>query len=58
VQEAAQGSCGLDQPGRPRGLFEQVNERLRRDVVDQQFRSLSAGVQRMWDPAERSGCAR
>ncbi len=36
-----------------RELFEQVNERLRRDVVDQQFRSLSAGVQRMWDPAEQ-----
>jgi len=36
-----------------RELFEQVTERLRRDVVDQQFRSLSAGVQRMWDPAEQ-----
>jgi len=36
-----------------RDLFDQVNERLRRDVVDQQFRSLSAGVQRMSDPAEQ-----
>lgn len=35
-----------------RELFQQVQERLRRDVVDQQFRSMSASMQSMADPAQ------
>ena len=35
-----------------RELFEQVQERLRRDVVDQQFRSMSASMESMADPAQ------
>lgn len=36
-----------------RELFEQVNERLRRDVIDQQFRSMSSSIQSMSDPAQQ-----
>lgn len=49
VQELANYDWTSD---RARELFQQVQERLRRDVVDQQFRSMSASMQSMADPAQ------
>lgn len=36
-----------------RQLFDQVNERLRRDVIDQQFRSISQAMHPLADPAQQ-----
>jgi len=50
VQELSSYDWASD---RARELFEQVNERLRRDVIDQQFRSMSTSIQSMADPAQQ-----
>ena len=37
-----------------RGLFDQIRERLQRDVVDQQFRDLTKGIDSMSSPESRA----
>ena len=40
-----------------RGIYEQMKERLRRDVIDQQFAGLSQSVQNLSDPATQAAMA-
>ncbi|MDA2989209.1 MAG: hypothetical protein O2815_09050 [Actinomycetota bacterium] len=40
-----------------RGIFEQMQERLRRDVIDQQFAGLSQSVENLSDPATQQAMA-